>query len=78
MSVLTALTDALAAGTVEVVDLTARLTSQTPVIITTKPSEISQIGKFAGAFQRGTARSTLGRTPMISRVNTVAARTAKS
>jgi kynurenine formamidase len=43
-SVLTALTDALADGTVEVVDLTARLSSETPVI--QLPPEFGQTAPF--------------------------------
>ena len=43
-SVLTALTDALADGSVEVVDLTARLSSATPVI--QLPPEFGQTARF--------------------------------
>ena len=43
-SVLTALTDALADGSVEVVDLTARLSNQTPVI--QLPPEFGQTARF--------------------------------
>jgi len=43
-SVLTALTDALSAGTVEVVDLTARLSAETPVI--QLPPEFGQTAQF--------------------------------
>jgi kynurenine formamidase len=43
-SVLTALTDALADGSVEVVDLTARLSSETPVI--QLPPEFGQTARF--------------------------------
>jgi kynurenine formamidase len=43
-SVLTALTDALSAGTVEVVDLTARLSAETPVI--QLPPEFGQTARF--------------------------------
>jgi kynurenine formamidase len=44
MSVLTALTDALADGSVEVIDLTARLTADTPVIAL--PPEFGQTQRF--------------------------------
>jgi kynurenine formamidase len=44
MSVLTALTDALSSGSVEIIDLTARLTAETPVI--SLPPEFGQTQRF--------------------------------